>query len=143
MNIYKFESIFFLFFGIFHLHRIWAFISPNTYSTFWLSLSNNKNAFAYLLGIIILLLSIFAILTFIINFKNNKWWRWIYLFGGIYLLFDSILNLLNVKFMMNIVNYMFTAPNPQFNIIWGFFIILGLFCIILSIYLWKYKEDKK
>jgi len=96
-----------------------------------------------LLGIIILLLSIFAILTFIINFKNNKWWRWIYLFGGIYLLFDSILNLLNVKFMMNIVNYMFTAPNPQFNIIWGFFIILGLFCIILSIYLWKYKEDKK
>ncbi len=140
MNIYKIESLFFLFFGIFHLHRILAFINPKAYNSFWLSILNNKNIFTYSLGIVILLLSIFAIIMFFSNLKNIKWWRWIYLFGGIYIFFDSLLNLLNFKMMTNLVIYMFTAPTPQYYFIWGFFVLLGLFCLILSNYLWNYKE---
>ena len=119
MVIYKIESLFFMFFGAFHLHRIWAFVDPKAYSLFWLSLSNNKNIFTYLLGILIFLLFVFAILTFLLNLKMIRWWRWIYLFGGTYIFFDSLLNLLNVKFMLNLVTFMFTAPVPQYYFIWG------------------------
>ena len=34
-KIYKWEPWFFLFFGVFHLHRIWALIDREGYASFW------------------------------------------------------------------------------------------------------------
>ena len=142
MNKYRIESLFFLFFGLFHIHRIWAFINAKAYNNFWLNISRNRNTFFYLLGIILIILTFVVIIYFIKYFKERKWWRWIYLFGGTYLLIDSILNLLNNNFMNNIVIKMYTLRQPYYKILWGSFIILGIISIIISKYLWNYSEEK-
>ena len=40
-KIYKWEPWFFLFFGIFHLHRIWAMVDRKSYASFWLDRLKN------------------------------------------------------------------------------------------------------
>jgi len=64
------------------------------------------------------------------------------LFGGIYLGIDSILNLLNNDFIKNIVIKMYTIKQPYYSVLWGLFILLGIVCIVLSKYLWKYTDAK-
>ena len=87
-------------------------------------------------------MSIIVILYFIINFKDKKWWRWIYLFGGIYLIIDNVLNLFNNNFINNVVIKMYTMKQPYYSILWGLFIILGIICLIISKYLWNYTDIK-
>ena len=41
-KIYAWEPWFFLFFGIFHFHRIWALIDRESYASFWLGIMENK-----------------------------------------------------------------------------------------------------
>ena len=41
-KIYWFEPVVFLFFGVFHLHRIWELIDRNSYADFWLGVMNNR-----------------------------------------------------------------------------------------------------
>ena len=141
MNRYKWESLFFLFFGLFHIHRIWAFIDAQSYNSLWLNILENRNTFFYILGILLIIITVIAILFFIKEYKSKKWWRWIYLFGGTYVLIDSILNLLNINIMKNIIMKMYTLKQPYYNILWIIFIIIGVLCIFISIYLWKYKEN--
>jgi hypothetical protein len=140
MNKYRMESIFFLFFGLFHTHRILAFIDAKAYNNFWLKILQNRNVPFYILGIILIILAIIVIIYFIKYFKEKKWWRWIYLFGGIYILIDCILNLLNNDYINCIVIKMYTLKQPYHNILWGFFIILGIICIVISKYLWNYSK---
>ena len=140
---YKIESLFFVFFGLFHIHRIWAFIDVEAYNVFWLNVLKNRNLFFYILGIILVPLAIVAIAFFVKYFKEKKWWRWIYLFGGIYVLIDCILNLLDNSFMTYIVIKMYTLKQPFYNILWGFFILVGIICIIISKYLWSYSNENK
>ena len=142
MNKYKMESLFFLFFGLFHIHRIWAFIDSNSYNNFWLKLLENRGVSFYILGFLLLLLAVIVIIYFAKNHKNKKWWRWIYLFGGIYVFIDSLLNILNNNFIKNIVVKMYTITQPFYSILWVAFIILGIICIIISKYLWNYTENK-
>jgi len=142
MNKYKFESLFFLFFGLFHIHRIWAFIDSKSYNKFWLELLENRDISFFILGFLLFIITVIAIIYFIKNFKDKKWWRWIYLFGGIYLVIDSILNLLNVNIIKNIVVKMYTLKQPYYDILWGLFIILGIICFIISKYLWNYNDTK-
>jgi len=76
-------------------------------------------------------------------YKEKKWWRWIYLFGGTYVFFDSILNLFNSNFIKHIVIKMYTLKQPYYNILWGFFVVLGIICIMISRYLWNYSDNRK
>jgi predicted ferric reductase len=142
MNKYKLESLVFLFFGLFHAHRIWAFVDSKSYNKFWLNILESRGTFFIIFGLLLLIMSIIVIIYFIKNFKYKKWWRWIYFFGGVYLIIDTILNLLNNNFIKNVVIKMYTIKQPYYSILWGLFIILGIICIILSKYLWNYTETK-
>jgi hypothetical protein len=143
MNGYKIESLVFLIFGLFHTHRIWAFVDSKSYNKFWLNVLEGRGAFFYILGVLLIIMSILLILYFIKCFKNKKWWGWIYLFGGIYLLIDSILNLLGNNFIKNVVIKMYTLKQPYFSILWSLFILIGIISIVLSIYLWNYNENRE
>jgi hypothetical protein len=64
------------------------------------------------------------------------------LFGGIYLIIDTALNLLNNNFIKNVVIKMYTLKQPYYSILWALFILLGILCIIISKHLWNYAEEK-
>ncbi len=44
-----YEPVFFIFFGIFHLHRIWGLIDREAYSKFWIDVMKSKGMFYYFL----------------------------------------------------------------------------------------------
>ena len=41
-KIYSWEPWFFMFFGLFHLHRIWALADRESYASFWMGIMENK-----------------------------------------------------------------------------------------------------
>lgn len=133
------EPYFFIVFGIFHLHRVWALIDRNGYSNFWLKILNNKGILYFAIMGILSFLCILGIITFIKNLNHNYWWRWIYLFGGSYLLFDLCAILFKFDFWYKILNTMFDVNSPYWNYIWLVFILLGLFSFSLGIILIKIK----
>ena len=52
-KIYAWEPGFFMFFGLFHLHRIWGLIDRTSYADFWLGILESKGAFYFaLMGIL-------------------------------------------------------------------------------------------
>ncbi len=63
-KIYKFEPSFFIFFGIFHLHRIWGLADRNSYAEFWIHVMENKGIFYFLLMGILTALCMLGIYTF-------------------------------------------------------------------------------
>lgn len=136
------EPYFFIVFGIFHLHRVWALIDRNGYSNFWLKILNNKGILYFAIMGILSFLCILGIITFIKNLNHNYWWRWIYLFGGSYLLFDLCAILFKFDFWYKILNTMFDVNSPYWNYIWLVFILLGLFSFSLGIILIKIKKIK-
>ena len=87
-KIYFWEPYFFWFFGLFHLHRIWGLIDRQSYADFWMNLLNTKGFAYFAIMIILAALCVLGIITFCKNLHNNFWWRWIYIFGGLYVLFD-------------------------------------------------------
>ena len=134
-KIYSFEPWFFIFFGVFHLHRIWALFDRVSYASFWINTMEEKGLFYFLLmGI----LSIFCILGIVVFFKNlgqNFWWRWIYLFGGSYLLFDLFAIATGLSFWRNLLYAMFNVSAWYWNVVWGGFILLGGVLFVLGIWL--------
>lgn len=65
-KIYSFEPWFFIFFGVFHLHRIWALFDRVSYASFWINIMEEKGLFYFLLmGI----LCIFCILGIVVFFR--------------------------------------------------------------------------
>lgn len=51
-----FEPWFFLFFGLFHLHRVWALVDREAYADFWMGVMAEKGAFYYgLMGLLTVL----------------------------------------------------------------------------------------
>ena len=102
-----FEPWFFLFFGVFHLHRIWGLIDRHSYARFWLEVMESRNLFYYFLMGFLSILCIFGIVTFFQNRGNNYWWRWIYLFGGGYVLFDLFAIATGLKFWNRLLTLMF------------------------------------
>ena len=70
-EIYAWEPWFFMFFGLFHLHRIWAFIDRESYASFWMGIMENKGiAYFGIMGILAAL-CVLGIVTFIKNRKSN------------------------------------------------------------------------
>ncbi|MDL2300267.1 hypothetical protein LJC01_01335 [Clostridiaceae bacterium OttesenSCG-928-D20] len=136
-----FEPIVFLFFGLFHIHRIWGLIDRDSYSSYWLSLLNNQGFIYYILMGIMSVLCIAGILVFIRNTGKNHWWRWFYIFGGGYVLFDLCCILVGWSFWNRLLNWMFEVTNPYWNIIWGFFILLGFVSLFIGTFLVKSRNS--
>ena len=128
-----FEPWIFIFFGVFHLHRIWALIDRASYADFWLGILTHKGCFYYLLMGILAILCILGIKTFFNNLHNNFWWRWIYLLGGSYLLFDLFAIATGLEFWNDILLKMLDVNAPYWNLIWGFFVLMGGAVFILGI----------
>lgn len=135
------EPWFFIVFGLFHLHRIWGMVDRNSYAEFWLDVLNNKGVFYFTLMGILSVLCIFGIVTFIKNRRNNYWWRWIYLFGGAYLLFDLFAIAVGLEFWNKLLMWMFDVTSIYWNVIWSFFILLGGFVFVLGINLLKKRKS--
>ena len=139
-KIYLWEPWFFIFFGLFHLHRIWGLIDRTSYAEFWLGILNSKGIIYFVLMGILTLLCTIGIITFIKNRKTNYWWRWIYIGGGIYLLFDLFAIAAELKFWHKLLLFMFDVNSPYWNVIWSFFIFLGGFVFVLGISLLKQRQ---
>lgn len=136
-KIFWFEPIVFLFFGVFHLHRIWGLIDRNGYSDFWLSVLNKRGLLYYILMGILSVLCIAGVAVFIKNKGKNYWWRWFYVFGGGYVLFDLFAIAIRLSIWENLLNLMFDVTGWYWNIIWVAFIVLGLISLIIGILIIK------
>ena len=132
-KILPWEPWFFLAFGLFHLHRIWGLIDRSSYASFWLGILEKKGLFYFLLMGILAALCVLGIAAFVKNRRNNFWWRWIYLFGGAYLLFDLSAIVLNLAFWNKLLLWMFDTTSIYWNFVWSFFLLLGGFAFVLGI----------
>lgn len=82
---------------------------------------------AILFGLMGLLavLCLAGVATFFRNWGRNPWWRWIYLFGGSYVLFDLLAIAAGLSFWYSLLAWMFDVTSPCWNFLWGFFVLLG------------------
>ena len=80
-RIFAWEPWFFIFFGVFHMHRIWALIDRQSYADFWMGIYEEKSVTYFVLMGLLAGLCILGIVTFIRERKANYLWRWIYIFG--------------------------------------------------------------
>ena len=87
-------------------------------------------------------LCVCGIATFCKNIKNNYWWRWIYIFGGSYVLFDLFAIAIELKVWNDLLLFMFDVNSQYWNIVWGFFIILGAFVFCLGMKLLKQRKEQ-
>lgn len=136
-KIYGFEPWFFMFFGMFHVHRIWGLFDRESYAAFWIGIMENKGAFYFVLMGILAALCLLGIVTFMKNLHQNYWWRWIYLFGGAYVLFDLLAIATGLEFWHKLLLAMFDVTAHYWNLLWGGFIVMGgavfvLGCILLK-----------
>ena len=142
-KIYAWEPCFFMFFGLFHLHRIWGLIDRTSYADFWIGIWESKGIFYFVLIGILAFLCVCGIVTFCKNIKNNYWWRWIYIFGGSYVLFDLFAIATGMKFWNQLLHMMFDTKSPYWNAIWLFFILLGAGVFVLGIQLYRSMKMKE
>lgn len=134
------EPYFFIFFGLFHLHRIWGLVDRKSYASFWIDTMEEKSVFYYLLMGILATLCILGIVTFIRNLNNNYWWRWIYIFGGGYVLFDLFAIATGLNFWHSLLLKMFDINAWYWNILWLIFIILGGVVFVLGVNLMRKRK---
>ena len=93
-------------------------------------MENKGIAYFGIMGILAAL-CVLGIVTFIKNRKSNYWWRWIYIFGGSYVLFDLFAIATGMKFWSRLLQMMFDTNSAYWNFIWLFFIFLGG-CVFVS-----------
>lgn len=141
-KIKAFEPWVFIFFGVFHLHRIWGLIDRKSYADFWIETMENRSVFYYVLMVILAGLCICGIVTFMKNLHNNFWWRWIYIFCGGYLLFDLFAIITGLEFWHELILKMFDISASYWNVLWGLFIVIGGISLTLGIYLLRQKLQK-
>ena len=121
------------FFGLFHMHRIWAIIDRESYASFWMGIMEKKGVPYFLIMGILAGLCVLGIITFIRERKANYLWRWIYIFGGTYVLFDLFAIAIGLRVWQKLLKAMFDITSPYWNIVWGFFIFLGTAVFVLGI----------
>ena len=132
-RIFAWEPWFFIFFGVFHMHRIWALIDRQSYADFWMGIYEEKGVTYFVLMGLLAGLCILGIVTFIRERKANYLWRWIYVFGGIYVLFDLFAIAIGLEVWKKLLSDMFDTASALWNPIWLFFIVLGCAVFVLGI----------
>jgi hypothetical protein len=141
-KIYAWEPWFFIFFGLFHMHRIWGLIHRKSYADFWLGVLAEKGFFYFALMGLLAVLCVLGMVVFFRHLQSNFWWRWIYLFGGGYLLFDLFAIAIDLKVWSDLLAMMFDVGSPLWNLIWGFFVLLGAFVLGLGICLLRQRREQ-
>lgn len=139
-----YEPCFFLLFGVFHLHRIWGMIDRKSYAGFWIGILENRNVIYYGLMIVLAMFCLLGIITFFKNTHHNYWWRWIYIAGGSYVLFDLFAIYVRLKFWNELLLWMYDTTSPYWNMIWLIFILLGgsVFCLGIKLLIDYLKRSK-
>ena len=132
-RIFAWEPWFFIFFGVFHMHRIWALIDRQSYADFWMGIYEEKGVAYFVLMGLLAGLCIIGIVTFIRERKANYLWRWIYVFGGAYVLFDLFAIAIGLEIWKKLLSAMFDTTSTLWNPIWIFFIVLGCAVFVLGI----------
>ena len=132
-KIYAWEPYFFMFFGLFHLHRIWGLIDRKSYADFWVGLMESKGIMYFVVMILLASLCVLGIITFCKNKGKNYWWRWIYIFGGSYVLFDLFAITIGLKVWNSLILMMYDINAPYWNVLWLAFILLGGFAFTLGV----------
>ena len=127
------EPYFFMAFGLFHLHRVWGLIDRSSYAEFWIDVLENKGLFYFGLMGLLAALCILGMITFVRNLHNNYWWRWIYLLGGVYVLFDLSAIAAGLEFWNRLLRWMFDVKSSYWNIVWMFFVLLGGFSFVWGV----------
>ena len=127
------EPYFFMAFGLFHLHRVWGLIDRSSYAEFWIGVLENKGLFYFGLMGLLAALCILGMITFVRNLHNNYWWRWIYLLGGVYVLFDLFAIAAGLEFWNRLLRWMFDVKSSYWNIVWMFFVLLGGFFFVWGV----------
>lgn len=132
-KIYAWEPYFFMFFGLFHLHRIWGLVDRKSYADFWVGLMESKGIMYFVVMILLASLCIVGIITFGKNKGKNYWWRWIYIFGGSYVLFDLFAIAIGLEVWNSLILMMYDINAPYWNVLWLAFILLGGFAFTLGV----------
>lgn len=127
------EPYFFMAFGLFHLHRVWGLIDRSSYAEFWIGVLENKGLFYFGLMGLLAALCILGMITFVRNLHNNYWWRWIYLLGSVYVLFDLFAIAAGLEFWNRLLRWMFDVKSSYWNIVWMFFVLLGGFSFVWGV----------
>lgn len=96
-----------------------------------------KGILYYLIMGILAALCILGIRTFLKNLRHNYWWRWVYVLGGGYLLFDLFAIAVGLEFWADIIRKMYDITSPYWTILWLTFILLGGASFILGISLFR------
>lgn len=76
-----FEPWVFLWFGVFHLHRVWGFGDREAYAAFWMRVLLERDWLYYGLMGLLAGLCLMGMAAFFKNLHYNGWWRWFYLFA--------------------------------------------------------------
>ncbi len=132
-KIYAWEPYFFMFFGLFHLHRIWGLVDIKSYADFWVGLMESKGIMYFVVMILLASLCVLGIITFCKNKGKNYWWRWIYIFGGSYVLFDLFAIAIGMDVWNKLILMMYDINAPFWNVLWSGFILLGGFVFVLGV----------
>lgn len=132
-KIYAWEPYFFMFFGFFHLHRIWGLVDRKSYADFWVGLMETKGIMYFVVMLLLASLCVLGIITFCKNKGNNYWWRWIYIFGGSYVLFDLFAIAIGMDAWHKLILMMYDINAPYWNVLWLGFIFLGGFVFALGV----------
>ena len=141
-RIFAWEPWFFIFFGVFHMHRIWALIDRQSYADFWMGIYEEKGVTYFVLMGLLASLCILGIVTFIRERKANYLWRWIYVFGGAYVLFDLFAIAIGLEVWKKLLSAMFDTSSALWNPIWLFFIVLGCVVFVLGIRLFVIRKKE-
>lgn len=140
-KIFWIEPLFFLLFGVFHLHRLWALMDGPAYADFWLGVLEERGATYFgLMGVLVLL----CVAGLSVFFRTRRpWWRWLYLLGGGYVLFDLAAIAAGWEVWDSLLRWMFDVDNPAWNWLWGGFSGLGLLSLLFGFYLLYQKINIK
>ncbi len=124
-QLHWFEPWFFLFFGLFHLHRIWGLVDRRSYAAFWLGVLEERGPLYFCLMGLLAALCLGGLWAFFRHRGRNPWWRWLYVFGGGYVLWDLFAIAAGLGFWRELLNAMFDITSPFWNFLWGGFAALG------------------
>ncbi len=139
-KIYAWEPWFFLFFGLFHMHRVWALFDRASYAAFWMGIMEDRGTLYFLIMGLLAALCILGIITFVRECRANYIWRWVYVFGGAYLLFDLFAIAAGLESWRKLITAMFDTASPYWNPVWIFFILLGAAVFALGIHLMSVRQ---
>lgn len=114
----------------------------SSYAKFWINVMESRGLFYFVLMGILSEFCVLGIITFFKNLRCNYWWRWIYLCGGGYLLFDLFAIATGLEFWHDLILAMFDVKAWYWNFLWGGFIVMGGAVFGLGVLL-MLKENKR